>query len=103
MKDHTNIKKNSLALIDQLLLNLNQDITFILDQNTKRQYTNYINELKHIRNSVKADPRFPYQIIQNQIDYQLRTDKFLKVFHVDLHLDGLINNDFFTPIVHGSK
>jgi len=103
MNKNIKIKENSLILIDRLLLDLTKDNTLITDRNLMRRQRQYISELKYIRNLVKTDPRFPYQLIQNQIDFQLRTDNSLKVFNVYLHLEGLISNHFFNPIVYGGK
>ena len=95
------LKDNSLIIVDRLLSDLNRDKTLITDRFLIKRQLQYISDLEHLKTVVKLDPRFPYQIIQDQIDYLFRTDNPLTIFKVSISLEWLINNKLLKPTVYG--
>lgn len=95
------LKENSIVLVDRIINNLSKDQAYLIDENQIRLYDSYLRNLTQLKKSILIDPRFPYQIIQNQIDYLYRKDSEINIFNVSIHKNELINKENFNPTVYG--
>jgi len=103
-KDRKNdlvFKENSITLIDRIINNISRDQAYLVNENQIRQFEFYLRSLNQLKKAILIDPRFPYQIVQNQIDHLYRKSPAITVFNVALRKEELINQDIFNPVVYG--
>lgn len=105
MQNTTNpsiLKRRSATLIDKLLIHLQKNIPYLIDENLIRQHYSYVNQLKHIKLTVLTDPRYPHQIVQKKLDNLFLRDNQIKGASVDFIFRELKNNpENFNPNVRG--
>lgn len=94
-------KENSITLVDRIINNISRDQAYLIDENQIRLFDSYLRNLTQLKKSILIDPRFPYQIIQNQIDYLYRKDSEINIFNVSIRKNELINKENFNPTVYG--
>ncbi len=86
------MKNNTIVLIDRLINDLQQVTSYLINTNEIRQHSSYINQLKHIKKTVLADPRYPHLIVQNKIDDLFSRDNQIKGASADFLFSELKNN-----------